>query len=94
MGSTNPRFMAARPVMTVVATPPFAPISQSPIRPVAIQTPLCHRGIICRRMVDFCFTPVVFSNGVPIPEVCHVNEILTGKKYERKNSWKKLLVFN
>jgi hypothetical protein len=45
--------MAASPVMTVVATPPFAPMSQSPIRPVAIQTPFYHRGIICKRMVYF-----------------------------------------
>jgi hypothetical protein len=51
--------MAASPVMTVVATPPFAPMSQSPIRPVAIQTPFYRRGIICKRMVHFYFTPVV-----------------------------------
>jgi len=36
IGGASPRAMAARPVITVVATPPLAPISQSPICPLDI----------------------------------------------------------
>jgi hypothetical protein len=38
--------------------------------------------------------PAVLYDGVPVLEVCHVNQVLTDKKYERKNSWKKMLVLN
>ena len=39
--------------------------------------------------------PALVSDGILIPEVCHVIEVLTVKKRERKeNSWKKLLAFN
>ena len=80
IGSTNLRARAARPVMTVVATPPFAPISQSPIRFCAIQTPHGHRGIICDGWLFCVFMPALVSDGILIPEVCHVIEVLTGKK--------------
>jgi hypothetical protein len=41
------------------------------------------------------FMPPLVSDGILLPEVCHVIEVLTVKKRERKeNSWKKLLAFN
>jgi hypothetical protein len=41
------------------------------------------------------FMPPLVSDGILLPEVCHVIEVLTVKKRERKeNSWKKLHAFN